>query len=338
MNFADLDWRVLDRLRSTFLQEKFGSIGYWQSHRDLAQYHVTFGERIGWKWDAVLAELREVGWAPDTRMDTLIDWGCGSGVAGQRVLKAFPTLRRAFVADSSPAAVEFALQGLRREHPEAEAKAWSGTDASGCLLVISHVWNELDADQRIQLLQLAGTAAAVLWVEPGTHETARDLQTVRDHFREAFDVLAPCTHQGPCGLLAAGMERHWCHHFASPPPEVFISSDWSRFAVRAGIDLRSVPYSFLCLQRRSAGAAPRSDQGWERLLGRARISKPYARILSCGVCGVCDTEVPKRHLPEWFKTFKNGEEPRRIRWTRDGDRACSAESALSPGLRVNPAD
>jgi hypothetical protein len=193
-------------------------------------------------------------------------------------------------------------------------------------------------DKYIQLLQLAGTAAAVLWVEPGTHETARDLQTVRDHFREAFDVLAPCTHQGPCGLLAAGMERHWCHHFAPPPPEVFISSDWSRFAVRAGIDLRSVPYSFLCLQRRSAGAAPRSDQGWERLLGRARISKPYARILSCGVCGVFDTEVPKRQLPDWFKTFKNGEEPRRIRWTRDGDRACSAESALSPGLRVNPAD
>jgi hypothetical protein len=326
MNFGDLDWRILDRLRSTFLQEKFGSAAYWQSHRDLAQYHVTFGERIGWKWDAVLAELASLGWTPPAGTDSLIDWGCGSGIAANRVLTAFPTLRRAGFNDSSPLAIDFAIQQTRSLHPQVETRTFASNDAEGALLVLSHVWNELSNEQRVDLLKLASTASAILWVEPGTHETSRDLQTVRDHFREAFDIIAPCTHQASCGLLATGMERHWCHHFAHPPGDVFTSSDWSRFADRAGIDLRSLPYSFLVAQRRAPGAAPRPDNGWERLLGRARISKPYARIMSCGPCGVCDTEVPKRHLPDWFKVFKNEEEPRRLRWTRDGDRATAIES------------
>jgi hypothetical protein len=52
--------------------------------------------------------------------------------------------------------------------------------------------------------------------------------------------------------------------------------------------------------------------------------------MSCGPCGVCDTEVPKRHLPDWFKIFKNEEEPRRLRWTRDGDKVSTGEALLPP--------
>jgi len=323
MNFADLDWRILDRLRSTFLQENFSPAAYWQSHRDLAQYHVTFGERIGWKWDAVLEELRDIAWVPRAGVDTLIDWGCGSGVAGERVLRQYPQLRRACVNDASPLAMEFAVQQIRRLHPSVEARPWAGNSAQGCVLVVSHVWNELSNEQRVDLLKLASTAAAVLWVEPGTHDTARDLQTVRDHFRPAFDIIAPCTHQAACGMLTTGNERHWCHHFAAPPSEVFLSSDWSRFADRAGIDLRSLPYSFLVAERRDESAQPRPDNGWERLLGRARMSKPYARVLCCGPNGLCDTEVTKRFHPEWMKVFKRGEEPRRLQITRDGTRAAT---------------
>ena len=48
---------ALDRLRARFLDGSNAGGGYWRSEAELALYDTTFAERIGWKWDAVLAEL-----------------------------------------------------------------------------------------------------------------------------------------------------------------------------------------------------------------------------------------------------------------------------------------
>src|SRR3954453_590929 len=108
MESDKLDWAALDRLRDGFLNGAAAKGPYWRSRDDLANYDVTFGERIGWKWDAVLSELQRRNWCPPSR--SLLDWGCGSGVAGRRVIAAFgnaqfDTLR---VWDHSPAACDFA--------------------------------------------------------------------------------------------------------------------------------------------------------------------------------------------------------------------------------------
>ena len=40
-----------------FLAGTAGQSDYWQSESDLASYDLTFAQRIGWKWDWVLADL-----------------------------------------------------------------------------------------------------------------------------------------------------------------------------------------------------------------------------------------------------------------------------------------
>src|SRR5215203_3701374 len=87
LTWEALDWEVLDRLRATFLAGQPATGNYWQSAVDLANYDFTYAQRIGWKWDAVLAELKLRGWSPPT--GKLVDWGCGSGVASRCVLDAF---------------------------------------------------------------------------------------------------------------------------------------------------------------------------------------------------------------------------------------------------------
>lgn len=331
MQFDQLDWKILDRLRRTFLAESPGGPGYWENLGDLAQYDATFGERIGWKWDAVLRELRLRHWTPPAGADTLVDWGCGSGVAGRRVLAAFPQFRRIRWSDQSTVAMRFASTRSLEVHPGVEATEAGttalATEPSGFVLVVSHVWNELAEGARKELLGLTERAAAVLWVEPGTHVSARELQAVRDRLVPAFEVAAPCTHQKACGLLVPGMERHWCHHFAPPPPEVFQDAYWSRFAVRAGIDLSALPYSFLVLHRRGEGVDTAPDDGWERVLGGARVYKPEARALSCGAGGVTEVTVPKRTLPDLYKAFKRETAPVLVRWTRKGNVATAVEPA-----------
>jgi SAM-dependent methyltransferase len=301
-----LDWAALDRLRETFLQGKSAGAGaYWRLRSDLANYDATFGERIGWKWDAVLRELRLRGWQPPP--GPVLDFGCGSGIAGRRVIAAFGAERFAklLVHDRSALAEEFALSRAREEFPKLTAarlaRAEVATLEAPGTLVVSHVLNELPDNQRRQLLALARRAQAVIWVEPGTHADSRELIAVREALREEFVVVAPCTHCEACGLLAPGNERHWCHNFAPPPPAIFADSGWTRFARRAGIDLRSLPYSFLVLERKpgTAGGPPMLP-GVSRMLGVPRLYKGYLKLYDCSSASVRELMLQKRDLPEVF--------------------------------------
>jgi hypothetical protein len=312
VNFADLDWQILDRLRDTFLSGRFKGTPYWRSARDLDQYDQTLGERIGWKWDSVLDELKSIGWCPPETVTRVVDWACGSGIAGRRVLNAFPGIRRLHLIDHSGLAVDYARDRARTAFPGVEVSEGLPGDFSDALLVISHVLNELDPAPREELLRIARASAAILWVESGTHETARALQSVRDQLVPYRRVIAPCTHSKTCPLLQPGMERHWCHHFGNPPAEAFTDGNWARFADRAGIDLRSLPYAFLAMDPAGDAGGEPDATPWVRILGRAQVSKPSARVLVCGEDGAGEQALTRRDEPELYRAFKKGDGPRRI--------------------------
>ena len=330
MTWETLDWAALDRLRETFLTGGGRAGPYWNAANDLASYDFTFGERIGWKWDAVLRELRWRGWRPAAQ--TVLDWGCGSGVAGRRVIGFFGAehFARLVVHDQAALATDFAVTAARRVFPQLTVEGalpafLRGSDSIG-LLVISHVLNELSEAARQELSGLIGRAQAVLWVEPGTSEVARELVGFRERLRPMFRMVAPCTHQSACGLLAPENAAHWCHHFAAPPPGVFTDSNWMKFARRAGIDLRSLPYSFLVMERAMAATGVANPEGGARVLGEPRFYKGFARLLSCDAAGVSDLMLQKRDAPEFFKSLKRGSDlPPLHRWQRTGGRITAPE-------------
>lgn len=331
MSLPPLDWSALDRLRDGFLHGGAASGPYWQSASDLAAYDATFGERIGWKWDAVLAELRRRDWRPSAR--TVLDFGCGSGIAGRRVLAAFgvSTFDRLHVSDHSAHAEAFALARAHETFPGLPAATWRESDPVG-LLVISHVLNELPPAARKHLVTLLDRAEAVLWVEPGTHAVSRDLAAWRDRLLPRFRVVAPCTHAAACGLFASENARHWCHFFADPPSAIFSDPDWVRFGQRAGIDLRGLPYSFLALEAAShaSGGAPLPADA-VRIIGRPEHFKGFARLLSCAVDGLGDLELQKRTDPALFKQLKRDPgQPPLYRWQRSANRITSAEALFPP--------
>lgn len=325
MNWTALDWPALDRLRDGFLHGGAARGPYWASESALASYDVTYGERIGWKWDQVLRELRRRHWQPRTR--SVFDWGCGSGMAARRVLAAFgPEHFDSLLCwDHEAIAADFAVNAALREYPHLRASAVTpgfllGEEPVG-LLLISHVLNELSAEALAGLRQLMRRAEAVIWVEPGTSEVSRGLGLIRNAVRDEFGVVAPCTHRADCPMFAAGNERHWCHFFAPPPAEIFADPDWVKFGQRAGIDLRSLPYSFLVLDRHAPPPAP----GWSHIIGRPGHFKPYARFLNCDATGLAELTLPKRANPALFKALDRTKAPLVYRWTRDGDQVSDGE-------------
>lgn len=320
MNWTELDWKALDRLRDRFLSSSPAGDSYWTSPTDLASYDATFGERIGWKWDAVLDELVLRRWSP--KFGPVVDWGCGSGIAGRRVLGRFGSSQLAsmVVWDKSSMAALHAHDAAKAEFPDVDISVatpgyLSGGESIG-LLLLSHVLNELSPADIEEVRALARRARALIWVEPGTHAVSRALGRLRDDFLGEFDAVAPCTHAHKCPMFDPANERHWCHHFASPPPGIFADSNWVKFGQRAGIDLRSLPYSFIAMDR--DWKSP--DEGLSRVIGRPEHFKPYARILNCSGSGLEVLTVPKRDNSDLYKELDRTKLPLVYRWTRDGDK------------------
>lgn len=284
-------------MRAGFLTASNGLADYWDSSGKLELYDRFFAERIGWKWDAVLTELTSLGWTPPG--ECLVDWGCGSGIASRKALTAFGTCKTA-IWDRSSAARDYARRRILEEHPTAIVSAWDNREPSGGLWLISHVINEL-ADGALEglLSMISGYAEAVIWVESGTWEASRRLIAARERLKAAFRCVAPCPHQASCGLLTPENERHWCHHFTRPPGYVFQDADWSAFSRELKIDLGTVPYSYLALDRRSV-----KQTANERVIGHPRLFKGYAKLLTCTVGGVTEKTIQKRGHEELFRRLK----------------------------------
>jgi ribosomal protein RSM22 (predicted rRNA methylase) len=281
---------TLRRLRDGFLANTAGTTDYWRTADDLALYNETFGERIGWKWDAVLSELVARAWAPTATR--ILDFGCGSGIASRRVLEAFPGFTELHLHDRSRAAIRFAANRATTDFPTLRVTTNEPTTDANTLLVVSHVLNELTTADATALLRLARTAGEILWVEAGTHADSRALvEQVREPLRATHRVLAPCTHSEVCGLRTPANATHWCHTFAKAPSDIFQNAAWSELSRELGIDLRALPYSFLALTRHTT---PPTDATLARVIGRPRQYKGYAKVLRCDATGVADIPIQKR--------------------------------------------
>ena len=269
------DWKRLAELRDGFLNTHTSD---WRDAHDLELYDAFFARRIAWKWQAVLGEAAASGWRVPPGL--VVDFGCGSGVAARELCAAFGPPPRVALVDRSVLARDFARARLESEHPSVAIETAGHADhLEPALLLVSHVISELDERALDALVVLALRSEAVLWVEPGERDTSRRLSRVRERLLERFRVLAPCTHQAGCGALQPGAP--WCHHFARPPAEAFQARRWALFARGLGIDLRSLPYSYLVLAR-SGGAAT----GAARILGRPRVEKGRVRFDACTAEGV----------------------------------------------------
>jgi len=324
MTWEEIDWSILDRLRQGFLTGTAAEGPYWQSREDLAHYDFTYAERIGWKWDHVLRELAQRGWSPPA--GTLLDWGCGSGVAHRRMQQSWPAAITGLqVFDHSLLAQDYALSRSQQVSPDLPAASWDRT-AEITTVVISHVLNELDEDSAEDLMATIATAQVVIWIEPGTSDVAAQLVAWRERLRDEFAIVYPCPHQGICGMLQPENARHWCHHFAAPPGELGSDPNWVKFGQRAGIDLRSLPYSALVLDRRPPVASTRTaglQSG--RIFGRPKLAKPFARFLGCDADSVQFLELPKRIAPSLVKKLDRPKSPRLFHWQHQGGKVTQIE-------------
>lgn len=307
--------KLLAALRARFLDGTAGDADYWKSDDELALYDKIFAARIGWKIDAALRGLRQIGWSPRSRR--VVDWGCGTGIATRRLLAEWPQIADVALHDRSHSAMRFARERIVDEC--GNVKFGTPHVDRDTLLVISHVLNELSSEAEAALIETILSAGEVIWVDAGTHSESRRLIAVREKILASSDapkVVAPCTHVARCGMLVPENARHWCHHFAEPPSDVFQDASWAELSRELGIDLRALPYSFLVLTRH---ALPDPGEA-ERIIGIPREAKGFRRVLSCGAAGVRELMLQKRDIPALYKALGKTNEYAPFRWKISGDK------------------
>ncbi len=198
------------------------------------RYHVPLNfARAAW----VLAQVRAV--LPDVdRLEHVVDLGAGLGSASLATLHVLPgaPLREYTLFDRSRAALKVARHLLERSagpSPGGTAPAIRTRAAtlppvpeipSAALVWMCMLLNELGIDgpkdERPETFVEHVTArippgSVLILIEPAQREPGRRLLAVHDAFvaSGAWRVLAPCTHDRACPLVAI-RSRPWCHfHF-----------------------------------------------------------------------------------------------------------------------------
>lgn len=297
---AEADWRRLEELRAQFLAAQEGDAdarpSAWEDERDLALYDAVYGARIGWKWDAFLADALPRLAVPQGAR--LLDLGCGTGVATRAFARRCSAASSVQLVDRSGVAVRVAARLVERDAP-ALARAATVSDLAALapapfdVLLVSHVVDELADEAWSGAIALARRASLVLWLEGGARATSRAMQRVREELLGEFEPVLPCTHRATCGALAASNAHEWCHRFAQPPQEAFTTAHFAFAAKRLGLDMRSLPYCGLALAK--PGFHLPREQGLVRLLGRGKSEKGKATASICDEQGVRRVQILERH-------------------------------------------
>jgi hypothetical protein len=311
MKLSSHQWQKLRELRQFFLSARPNHSSYWDSEQTVELYDQTLAVRIGWRWDAVISQLRSLHWQP--REKRLVDWGCGSGIASRKVLEAFPNLEHAYLADLSPYAERYAAKTIQTQFPSVSVGTGIPENEPFCL-VLSHVLSELDERAEELLATIIGRASSLIWVEGGSATLSKKLVLWRE--RLDWPVIAPCTHRQHCGMLAPENHLHWCHFFTRPPGETFMSAEWAEFAKRLEIDHRTVAFSYLVLDCASSN----QPAGLARSIGSTRVYKASAKLQLCDEHGLRDVELMKRDFPEVWKALRKGWSPDRLQVEMNGNR------------------
>lgn len=162
-----------------------------------------------------LAALRDN--APDFAPQSALDVGCGPGTALFAAVEAFPTLTKATGLDHNARFLDAACQiGANIAPPNATFHFAKGDllrlprDANADVVLASYTLVELaerQAEAAVAALWSVAAHALVL-VEPGSPAGfARLVAARRRLIADGAVILAPCTHQQACPMVAPD----WCH-------------------------------------------------------------------------------------------------------------------------------
>ena len=267
---------------------------YWTEEL-LELYSSSLGERISWKWQHCLEDLKKQNVHPENLFPKknflLEDWACGPGTASLKYLELCDQINnyKLKLVDRSTVACSFAQKKIKETFYSIDFSDNQIPNKKEFLHIqlISYVLSELSTTSLSQIVDNLKKTDLFIWIDASSIKESQQLSRIRDSLLEEFYFLAPCPHQRECPVLKT--KNDWCHRFAKAPTYVFHDSEWSRISKELKIDLRSLPYhSLYGVKKTLFNKTPEfklPELNNLRLLGRPRVGKHEAKADFCTTAG-----------------------------------------------------
>jgi len=274
------------------------------------QRYLARGDLLGayllYFWPVSFAQtswaLRQANAAPAERA---LDLGSGPAPGAFALLDA--GWKSVTAADRSREALETARRLAARSGQSLETKVWEEGSAVPAgpwnLILAGHLLNEIGSgesgrvERRAALMNRLASELApggrILVIEPASHGPNADALALRDRLLgEGWSVSGPCFFQGACPALAAGAACHDVLHWKVPHLV-------AQTARRAGIDKRSLPFTWLSFQP-DASASP-VLANVVRVVSEPLLNKAgRRRVVVCGAEGRFSLSAPGAYRsPAW---------------------------------------
>ncbi len=236
------------------------------------------------------------GFAPRT----LLDIGAGPGVATWAAVQAWATIARVTQCEQDKNFATLAAElnaasgflALTEAEIILKSEATLPPDISADLVAVSYMLAEIPLEHMAQIAtRLWARARQVLVViEPGTPEGFSRLRTVREALlKQGAFVVAPCTHQNTCPMIA----KDWCHFKTRVQ-----RSREHMHAKQATVPFEDEAFSYLVLSRNPI------IQTGARVVAPAVVLKPGVSLRLCDGSGLRDVTVASRDKPTYKRARK----------------------------------
>ncbi|MBN8541754.1 MAG: hypothetical protein J0L82_15290 [Deltaproteobacteria bacterium] len=232
-------------------------------------------------------------------IETLYDFGAGTGAGTIGILAACPEIRKVILSDHSTEVLKAAnslfsnLRSLKDAGIKWEARTETLEEGivpvapSSSLALFSYVLTEANAIDRFERFLKRGNQhsfEAIAILEPSTSADGRRLQRLRSVLLENdYHIWAPCTHADKCPLLEES-DRDWCHDRFPP----FLPVWWKNLEAGLPMKNQSLTVSYLLARKK----APSDSRKFVRVTGDPLHEKTKIRQLIC--------RGPHREFISWF--------------------------------------
>lgn len=234
------------------------------------------------------------------QLDSIVDFGCGTGAATLGFVAAWPKFSFVRLSDHSPEVLKLAdslfsriakSQNYATLKWELETETLDSClppkDASRTLALFSYVLTEAHALQKFDRFlsrHRQNPFEAIAILEPSTSSDGRRLQSLRQVLlKHGYHLWAPCTHSEACPLLEES-DRDWCHDRFPP----FLPKWWAELESGLPMKNQTITVSYL-LARRTPLVETRKQV---RVIGDPLNEKTKVRQLIC--------RGPHREFISWF--------------------------------------
>lgn len=249
--------------------------------------------------DRVLGELA----GPDSPLRearTLLEVGCGPGVASWAALDHGPKLEQVTWVDRDPALLDLA-RSLAKDHGGAALRMAHTVELDELesldvdphdLVLASYVLTEVERDRIPAVVERLWdrTRGVLVLVEPGSRAGFGCLREAHRITRAAgARVLYPCTHGFACPMP----EHDWCHF-----SQRLQRSPLHRKAKDSTLDYEDEKFSALVLSKEPPSPDPSPPRA--RIVTHPRMRKGHGILNLCGGDGsLHEITISKRTKPEW---------------------------------------